>query len=91
MPNLNQSDFALILKWFLCFFVNMESTKIDQNFSKIYYKNKNFKKYLTYKYLSLMNFMHLWKAKGVKHVKINKAKQKNVHINGDILVLKPKL
>lgn len=43
MPNLSRSDFVITLKWCLCFFtVNMESTKTDQTFNKIY-KNKTLK------------------------------------------------
>lgn len=65
-------------------YVNMKSTKMDQTFNKIHYI-KIFKKYSTYKYLSLMNFMYLWKTMGAKHVKINKAKK---IIYSDILFLK---
>lgn len=66
MPNLSQSDFAIILKWFLYFFIiNVESPKIDQTFN-------NFKKYLTYKYPSLLNFMYLWKTIDTKHLKEGK-------------------
>lgn len=54
MPNFSQFDFAIILKWFLCFFtINMESTKIDWTCNKSYCRNKK-----SFKIFNL--FFHLW-------------------------------